>query len=145
LVVAHKQRDYSKPNTVESINILSAESLENKSLWIVDDMIDTTSSVEKLIHALAQLKPKEINVIAVHALFSPPAVQKLETLFKEGLLNRLIVTDTVSCGSYKEKFPKLEIVQSAELASLVLKAIINNESLGKLLQPFNAGEYLSGK
>jgi ribose-phosphate pyrophosphokinase len=145
LVVAHKQRDYSKPNTVESINILSAEPLENKSLWIVDDMIDTAGSVEKLIRALSQLKPKDINVIAVHALFSPPAVQKLDALFKEGLLKHMIVTDTVSCGDYKENFPGLEIVQSAELASGVLKAIINNESLGNLLQPFNAGEYLSGK
>jgi len=145
LVVAHKQRDYSRPNTVESINILSADPVENKSLWIVDDMIDTASSIEKLIRVLAQLKPKEINVISVHALFSPPAVQKLETLFKEGLLNRLIVTDTVSCGSYKEVFPKLEIVQSAELAAGIIKAIINHESMGKLLQPFNAGEYLGGK
>jgi len=145
LVVAHKQRDYSKPNTVESINILSADPLENKSLWIVDDMIDTAGSVEKLIRVLSQLKPKEINVISVHALFSPPAVQKLDALFKEGLLNRLIVTDTVSCGGYKENFPKLEIVHSAELASGVLKAIINNESLGKLLQPFNAGRYLASK
>ncbi|WP_461248888.1 phosphoribosyltransferase family protein, partial [Treponema sp. R6D11] len=57
LVVAHKQRDYSRPNTVESINILSADPVENKSLWIVDDMIDTAGSIEKLIRALAQLKP----------------------------------------------------------------------------------------
>jgi ribose-phosphate pyrophosphokinase len=142
LVVAHKQRDYSKPNTVESINILSAEPVENKSLWIVDDMIDTAGSIEKLIRALSQLKPKDINVIAVHSLFSPPAVQKLDALFKEGLLNRMIVTDTVNCGGYKENFPGLEIVKSADLASCVIKAIINNESLGKLLKPFNAGEYL---
>jgi ribose-phosphate pyrophosphokinase len=142
LVVAHKQRDYSKPNTVESINILSADPLENKSLWIVDDMIDTASSVEKLISALSQLKPKDINVIAIHALFSPPAVHKLDALFKEGLLKHMIVTDTVSCGGYRENFPGLEIVHSAELASGIIKAIINNESLGDLLQPFSAGEYL---
>jgi ribose-phosphate pyrophosphokinase len=145
LVVAHKQRDYSRPNTVESINILSADPVENKSLWIVDDMVDTAGSVEKLIRALSQLKPKDINVIAVHALFSPPAVQKLDALFKDGLLNRMIVTDTVSCGGYRENFPGLEIVQSAELASGVIKAIINNESLEKLLKPFNAAEYLGAK
>ena len=53
LVVAHKQRDYSKPNTIESINILSAEPLDGKSLWVVDDMIDTAVSAEKLIRTLA--------------------------------------------------------------------------------------------
>ena len=145
LVVAHKQRDYSKPNTVESINILSAEPLEGKSLWIVDDMVDTAGSVEKLIRALSLLKPKEINIISVHAIFSPPAAEKLEALCKEGLLNRMLVTDTVCCSSYKQSIPGLEVVQSADLASKIIKAIINNESMSKLLRPFDAGIYLNGK
>jgi len=145
LVVAHKQRDYSKPNTVESINILSAEPLEGKSLWIVDDMVDTAGSVEKLIRALSLLKPKEINIISVHAIFSPPAAEKLEALCKEGLLNRMLVTDTVCCSSYKQSIPSLEVVQSADLASKIIKAIINNESMSKLLRPFDAGIYLNGK
>jgi len=145
LVVAHKQRDYSKPNTIESINILSADPLEGKSLWIVDDMVDTAVSVEKLIRVLAGLKPKDINLISVHALFSSPAIERLEALSKENLLHRMIVTDTVCCSSYKQNIPGLEIVQSAELASQIIEAIINNESMSKLLRPFNAGIYLEGK
>jgi len=145
LVVAHKQRDYSKPNTVESINILSAEPIEGKILWIVDDMIDTAGSVEKLIRALSLLKPKEINIISVHALFSPPAVEKLQTLSQEGLLNRTIVTDTVCCNNFKNVIPNLEVVSSAELASNIIKAIINNESMSKLLRPFDASIYLGDK
>jgi len=142
LVVAHKQRDYSKPNTVESINILSAEPVEGKVLWVVDDMIDTAGSVEKLVRALSQLKPKEINIISVHSVFSAPAVDKLESLSNEGLLNKLIVADTVSCSNYKERIPGLEIVPSAELASQIIKAIINNESMSKLLRAFDASLYL---
>ncbi|MCL2210756.1 MAG: ribose-phosphate diphosphokinase [Treponema sp.] len=145
LVVAHKQRDYSKPNTIESINILSADPVEGKNLWIVDDMIDTANSVEKLIRVLSNLKPKEINIISVHALFSPPAVEKLEALCKEGLLYRMIVTDTVCCSAYKQNIHGLEIVQSEELASQIVKAVINNESMSNLMQPFNAGKYLSRK
>jgi len=145
LVVAHKQRDYSKPNTVESINILSADPVEGKSLWIVDDMVDTAGSVEKLIRTLAHLKPKDINIISVHAIFSPPAIQRLQALSREGLLNRMIVTDTVCCTNYKNEIPGLEIVQSAELASMIIKAIINNESMSKLLRPFDAGIYLGSK
>ena len=145
LVIAHKQRDYSKPNTIESINILSAEPVEGKSLWIVDDMIDTAGSVEKLIRVLAQLNPKNINIISVHALFSSPAIERLETLCKEGLLDHILVTDTVCCSNYKQNIPGLEVVQSAELASQIIKAIINNESMSILLRPFNAGIYLEGK
>jgi ribose-phosphate pyrophosphokinase len=143
LVVAHKQRNYSKPNTIDSINILSAEPLEGKSLWIVDDMIDTAGSVETLIHALARLKPKDINIIAVHAIFSPPASERLEALSREGLLNRMIVTDTVCCPDFlPQHITGIEIVQSAELAAKIIKTIVSNESMSKLLRPFNAGEYL---
>jgi ribose-phosphate pyrophosphokinase len=145
LVIAHKQRDYSKPNSVESINILSAEPVEGKTLWIVDDLIDTAGSVEKLIRVLAHLKPKEINLISVHAVFSPPAVERLEALSREGLLKQMLVTDTVSCNNYKQNIPGLEIVQSAELASQIIKAIINNESMKNLLRSFDARIYLNSK
>jgi ribose-phosphate pyrophosphokinase len=143
LVVAHKQRDYSRANTIESINILSAESIEGKVLWIVDDMVDTAGSVESLIRALAPLGPAEINIIAVHALFSPPAAQRLNQLSEQGLLRRIIVTDTVYCPySTPEKIPNLEVVPSAELSAKIIRAIVTNSSMSKLLQPFNAETYL---
>ena len=146
LVVAHKQRNYSKPNTVESVHILSEEPLEGKSLWIVDDMIDTAGSVETLIRNLAPLKPKEINLIAVHAIFSAPAQDRLEALSREGLLNRMLVTDTAGCpASLLKNVKGIEIVKSAELAAKIIKVIVCNESMSKRLKPFNARRYLAEK
>ena len=146
LVVAHKQRNYSKANTVESVHILSAEPLEGKSLWVIDDMIDTASSVETLIRSLSQLKPKEINLIAVHAIFSPPAIERLEALSNEGLLSKILVTDTIGCmDSLLQKVKGLEVVGSAELAAKIIKVILKNESMSKRLKPFDAALYLSNK
>jgi ribose-phosphate pyrophosphokinase len=143
LVVAHKQRDYAKPNSVASVNILSAEPLEGKVLWIVDDMVDTAGSVETLIRVLAPLKPKEINLIAVHALFSPPSASRLAALSKEGLLRRIMVTDTVCCSrALSEQIPGLESVPSTELSARIVRIIVTNSSMNKLLRSFNAGIYL---
>ncbi|GHV93890.1 ribose-phosphate pyrophosphokinase [Spirochaetia bacterium] len=143
LVIAHKQRDYSKSNTIESINILSAEPVEAKVLWIVDDMVDTAASVESLIRALAPLKPREINLIAIHALFSPPAANRLSALSEEGLLKRIIVTDTVCCpSSMSGKIPGLEVVPSTELSARIIRTIVTNTSMNKLLRHFDAGIYL---
>ena len=146
LVVAHKLRDYSKLNTVKSINILSAEPLENKVLWIVDDMIDTAGSVENLIRALAPHKPAEINLIAVHAPFSPPAASRLNRLREEGLLNRIIVSDTVcprsAVSAVNEKPLNTEVVPSAELSARILRTLILNESMSDLMLSFNAERYL---
>jgi ribose-phosphate pyrophosphokinase len=143
LVVAHKQRNYAKPNTIESINILSAEPVEGKTLWIVDDMIDTAGSVESLIMALKPLKPAEINIITVHALFSEPAAARLGELVEAGLLKRIIVTDTV-CGAclMQPKIPNLEIVPSAELSARIIRTIVTNYSMSKLMRHFDAEIYL---
>jgi ribose-phosphate pyrophosphokinase len=143
LVVAHKQRDYSQTNRIESVNILSAEPVAGKVLWIVDDMIDTAGSVESLIRALGPLKPKEINLIAVHALFSPPAAKRLSALSGEGLLKRIMVTDTVCCPrSLLEQIPGLEVVSSAELSARTVRALVTNASMSKLFRPFDASIYL---
>jgi len=142
LVVAHKQRDYSKANAIESINILSAEPVEDKTLWIVDDMIDTASSVESLIRALALRNPQEINIIVAHAIFSPPAAERLNKLAEEGLLNRVIVADTVSSSALSGAIPRMEVVPSAKLSANIVRILVLNESLSKLMLPFSAEKYL---
>ncbi|TCW61360.1 ribose-phosphate diphosphokinase [Treponema sp. J25] len=144
LVVAHKQRDYSRANTVESINILSAEPIEGKVLWIVDDMIDTAGSVYSLINALEKFHPTEINLAAVHAVFSSPALERLTELTRRGLLKHIVVTDTVYCPEcFGEDLPNLEVVSSTELSAHIIATIALDKSLGKLLEPFNAEAYLS--
>ena len=143
LVIAHKQRDHSRPNTIESINILSAEPIQGKTLWIVDDMVDTGGSVESLIRALASFAPREINIIAVHALFSPPAAKRLTALSQDSLLKRIIVTDTVCCSpALCAPIPGLEIVSSAKLSARIIRGIMTNASTGNLLWPFSAEAYL---
>ena len=143
LVLGHKQRDPYRPNTIKAMNILSAEPLKDKVLWIVDDLIDTAGSVEALIKGLAVHKPREINIIAVHALFSPPAAEKLNVLIREGLLNRIIVTDTVKALALSAgKIPNIEVVPSAELSARIIHTLMSNESMGKLMLPFNAEAYL---
>ena len=142
LVVAHKQRDYSKHNSIECINILSAEPIEGKVLWIVDDMIDTAGSVVALIRALARMKPAEVNLLAIHPVFSPPVTERLKQLSEEKLLTHVIVTDTVDCPS-NMGIPGLEVVPSAGLSARVVRTVASNGSMGKLLNDYTAEEYLS--
>ncbi|MDR0410220.1 MAG: ribose-phosphate diphosphokinase [Spirochaetaceae bacterium] len=144
LVVAHKQRDYSKANTIESINILSAEPISGKVLWIVDDMIDTGGSVQSLIHALAKQNPAEINIVAAHAPFSDPARERLAALTEQKLLKRIIVTDTVYFPpSMPQDFPNLQIVPSAELSARVISKIVSDSSMSDIHRTFSAREYLN--
>ena len=142
LVVGHKQRDYLKANTIKSFNVLSAVPVEGKTLWIVDDLIDTVGSVESLIRALAPHKPKEINIIAVHATFSTPAPERLKNLYDEGLLKHIIVSDTVCLSSFMEQFPFLEVVSSTEFSARIIHTFLSNKSMGALYETINAESYL---
>jgi ribose-phosphate pyrophosphokinase len=145
LVVAHKQRSYTKINTVDSVNILSAEPLEGKTLWIVDDMVDTGGSVKSLIQAIHAHKPKEVNLIIMHALFSNPASTMLNQFIAEGLLNRIVASDTVYHPCLTDHITNLEIVPSANLSAKIIRNIVMSSPMGKLFKMFNVEKYLSSQ
>jgi ribose-phosphate pyrophosphokinase len=142
LIVGHKQRDYTKPNTLKSFNVLSAAPVAGKTLWIVDDLVDTAGSVESLIRALAPHNPAEINILAVHGTLSPPAPERLMKLANEGLLKRLVVTDTINLNSLKAQIPFLEVVSSTELSARLIHTLLSHKSMGALMELFNAEAYL---
>jgi ribose-phosphate pyrophosphokinase len=145
LVVAHKQRDYSKANTIESVNILSAEPLEGKVLWIVDDMVDTGGSVESLIRELAYHKLKEVNIVIMHAILSEPASERLNRLSSEGLLNRIVASDSVYRPCLSNELLHLEVVPSFELSANIIRNIVTNNPMSKLFRPFNVKKYLTSQ
>ncbi|MDR2194582.1 MAG: ribose-phosphate diphosphokinase [Treponema sp.] len=143
LVVAHKQRDYSKANTIESVNILSSEPLEGKTLWIVDDMVDTGGSVISLIHALEKHRPKEVNIIIMHAIFSGNASEYMNRLSAEGLLKRIVASDTVYRPCLAHEIGCLQVVPSAELSAQIISNIVTNAPMSRLFKAFNAEKYLT--
>ncbi|MDR1218180.1 MAG: ribose-phosphate diphosphokinase [Treponema sp.] len=145
LVVAHKQRDYSKPNTIESINILSSEPLEGKTLWIVDDMVDTGGSVVSLIRALEKHHPKEINIIIMHAIFSGKASEHMNQLAAEGLLNKIIASDTVYRPCLANEIGCLHVAPSAEISAQIIRNIVANTPMSRLFKAFNVEKYLTSQ
>jgi ribose-phosphate pyrophosphokinase len=142
LVIAQKQRNYLIPNTIDSINLLSAVPLENKNVWIVDDMIDTGGSVYGLAKELKKRTQKEIHIMIVHPVLSGPAIDRLIELKNEGTLGRLVVCDTVSCESLKSKLPFMEIIGSACLSGKIILTIVQNHQMSDLIDSFSPIEFL---
>jgi ribose-phosphate pyrophosphokinase len=143
MIISHKQRDYSTPNTVESINILSSEPVKEKTVWIVDDMIDTGHSIYKLASELEKLSPAAVNIAIVHPVFSGPSLERLGELCERRLVQTIIAMDTVaSSGSILKHLPCLRIVPSVRLAADIIQRLNRELPLSPLLAPFNAYEYL---
>lgn len=96
IIAGDKERDYARQNAVGKVNVGSSGVARGKYALIVDDMVDTAGSVNMLIRALH--KDEGIAgavVICSHALLSGPAIEYLDTLYSEGLLLKLITTDSV--------------------------------------------------
>ena len=141
--ISHKQRNYSSANSVESVAILTAQPITGKTIWIIDDMIDTADSMCKLVRGLAPMKPRSINIAIVHPVFSPPAVQRLKELCDESLIGSILVTDTIPCTpEIREKLPCLQVIPSTTLAAEIVFRLNNELALSPLLATFNADDYL---
>ncbi len=145
LVVAHKQRNHDRVNEIECINILSAVPLEGKTVWIVDDMIDTAGSIFGLVRELYSKSGTPIHVMVVHPVLSGPACDRLATLRAEGCLGRLVTCDTVDCSKIKEKLPFIEIIESASMSARITLTISQERQMADLIDGFDPVTYLSGK
>lgn len=144
LITAYKQRNYSKVNTIESVNILTATNLENKEIWIVDDMIDTGESVETLIRTLGKHNVKKINVAVVHPVFSRPSLEKMNRLYQQGLLHTLLTLDTIPQEpDYHKTFPFMHVVSSQQLTAQIILRIHEDKSLSPFFEEFNINKFLS--
>ncbi len=144
LMIAHKQRNYDRTNTVESINLLTDTEIESKEVWIVDDMIDTAGSVFTLAQELKKRGVGKTNIAVIHPVFSAPAIERLRALHDEGMLDRLIVSDTLECPEeMREDLHFLHVVSSARLSAEIVMRMHEEQSLSPFFDEFDPQHYLS--
>ena len=141
-------RRKSLTNNIEEITILKPHdlSLEGKIVFVVDDMIDSGSSIVDVCRKYKEFGAKEVNVAIFFGLFSPPAEERLQALVKDGVLNRLIVTDLVKLDDdFYKRNPYIELVDTSYTTSRVIQRTNQGRSLEKYFAPFDAVEYLKTK
>ena len=86
LAALSKERDYSKPNQVFRSTLIG--DVQDRNVLLVDDIIDTASSVGAAVDELKKGGARDIIVACVHPLFSGPAWVLLER-WTVGILARL--------------------------------------------------------
>ncbi|MCK4795911.1 MAG: ribose-phosphate pyrophosphokinase, partial [Spirochaetes bacterium] len=89
---------------------------------------------------------KEINIAVFYGIFSPPAEERLNKLRKEGILNRLIVTDLITHGNeFLKRNPFIEVIDTSYTSARIIMRTNLGRSLEKYFLPLNAEEYLKDK
>lgn len=78
LIALSKERDYSRPGTVDASRVVG--DVRGQSVLIVDDIVDTAGSVVSAVQALWTAGATDVVVATFHPVFSGPAWARMAAL-----------------------------------------------------------------
>jgi len=103
--------------------------VEGKNVLMVDDMITTGGTVTEACKILRGHGVKDIYMSATHAVFAPPAMERLSKCN----FTKLAVTDTIPIGNRADPIKdRLVVLSVAELFGEAIHRIHNNASVSAL-------------
>ncbi|MGC9341697.1 MAG: ribose-phosphate diphosphokinase [Bacteroidales bacterium] len=118
MVICYKMR--KKPNVVEEIRAIGE--IEDKNVFIIDDMIDTAGTVTLAAEMMKNQGAQSVRVIATHPVLSGPAYERIEQSF----IDEVIVTDSIPIKKHCEKIKVLTI---ADIFAEVISKVYNYQSI----------------
>lgn len=121
LAIVDKRR--SAHNVSEVMNLIG--DVKGKIAVLLDDMIDTAGTITNAAKVLHQEGAKEVYACCSHAVFSPPAVERLSS----GVFQEVIVTNTIPCTNV---FPELTVLSVANLLGETIWRVYNAASVQAL-------------
>jgi len=125
LAIIHKRRDPDRPNKVEAHELVG--DVKGRVCLLVDDMIDTGGTIVAAAQALKNNGASKVIVAATHAVFSPPAVERLSS----GVVDEVVVTNTLPITKDKD-FAQLTVLSIAPLIAAAISAVFGDDSVNKL-------------
>jgi ribose-phosphate pyrophosphokinase len=124
--------DKRRKNSTDTVARHIIGDVEGKNVLMVDDMITTGGTVAEACRILGDNGVKEIYIAATHAVFAPPAIERLS----KAKFTRLAVTDTIHVGDRcKELESRLTVLSVAELVGEAIGRIHHNQSVSALFNP----------
>ncbi|EES06216.1 hypothetical protein BDA96_04G029000 [Sorghum bicolor] len=110
-------------NVAEVMNLIG--DVRGKVAVMMDDMIDTAGTIAKGAELLHQEGAREVYACCTHAVFSPPAIERLSS----GLFQEVIITNTIPLKEEKT-FPQLTILSVANLLGETIWRVHDDCSVG---------------
>jgi len=123
--------DKRRPKANEAVVANLVGDLNNKNVLIIDDMIDTAGTICNAAATAMRNGALSVNAIATHPVLSGPAIKRL----KESKISRVIVCNTIELKR-EHKFPKLEIINVANVFGESIKRIVDGTSLSSMFRKY---------
>jgi len=132
LVVSDKRRDHTSAHRVEEIVIIG--DVSGRDVLIPDDMIDTGGTIAKVALAVRERGARDIYLLCTHPLLNDPATATLQKLYGDGVIKRVITSDSIHHGQpYLDQNPWLKEVSVAPLIARAIYNLNEGRSVSRLL------------
>jgi ribose-phosphate pyrophosphokinase len=130
LALVHKTRPKGTANVVVGRDVVG--DVAGRHCVLIDDMIDTAGTIVAAVELLKANGAGDIWVMATHAVFSGPAIERLQ----HESISRVIVTDTLPVPPEK-RFDKLEILSVAQIVANAISAVFRDSSVSDIFHGEN--------
>ena len=114
-------------NVAEVMNVIG--DVKGKTAVLVDDMIDTAGTISEGARLLRREGARQVYACATHAVFSPPAIERLSS----GVLEEVIVTNTIPVPE-EHHFPQLTVLSVANLLGETIWRIHEDSSVSSMFR-----------
>jgi ribose-phosphate pyrophosphokinase len=127
LAIVEKRRMGNTGRT-ESLGLIG--NIEGRHAVIVDDEIDTASSVLQAVRVVRAQGARDVYIAATHGVLSGPAVERLTSPD----IYEVVLTDTVPLPPHK-RLPTFTVLSVAELFAGAIQRIHEGRSVAELFNP----------
>ncbi|MEE3719507.1 ribose-phosphate pyrophosphokinase [Tumidithrix elongata RA019] len=114
-------------NVAEVMNVIG--DVAGKTAVLVDDMIDTAGTIYEAAKLLRKVGARQVYACATHAVFSPPAIERLSS----GVFEEIIVTNTIPVPS-DSYFPQLKVLSVADLLGETIWRVHEDTSVSSMFR-----------
>ena len=104
--------------------------VKGKTCIIVDDIIDSGSTIVNAAKALKDRGAKEVYVYITHGVLSGVAVSKI----KKSVIKNLVITDTIDNMKRVKGVKNIEVLSISSLMGEAIKRISNSTSVSDLFK-----------
>jgi len=111
----------------EVMNVIG--DVKGKTAVLVDDMIDTAGTIAEGAKILRQEGARQVYACATHAVFSPPAIERLSS----GIFEEVIVTNTIPVAQ-DNYFDQLTVLSVANLLGETIWRIHEDSSVSSMFR-----------
>ena len=124
LAIIDKRR--TEVNVAEVMHIVG--DVSGQHCIIVDDLIDTAGTLVKGTEALLAEGAKSVRASATHAVFSGPAIERIE----ESEIAEVVVTDSIPLRAAAQGCKKIKVLSVAPLLAQAIQSIHEDGSVSAL-------------